>query len=132
MTTQMKNAFSELGIGMDDEECEFDEMLYSGRRNTSYSPELKMRVVLDCLRGDRTQSAIATEYKVSQPLISIWKRRALQAMMDSLASDQRRAAKCVASEKILARKAADRSVTIAILRRTLGKLTAALEEDAAR
>lgn len=97
-----------------------------------YSPELKMRVVLDSLRADRTQAAVSEEHNVSQPLISIWKRRALQAMMTSLSADYRREGRryTLAQKVILSRSVVESrelSRELRSLKASLSKLSSILE-----
>lgn len=116
----------------DEEDYDVDNDSYIANTKGKYSPELKMRVVLDSLRADRTQVAVAEEHNVSQPLISIWKRRALQAMMASLAADYRREGRRnTMAEKIISSKSvADTgalSMELSALKASLSKLSSILE-----
>ena len=117
---------------LNEEDFEMEGFSSVGSSKCKYAPELKMRVVLDSLRADRTQVAIAEEHKVSQPLISIWKRRALQAMMTSLAADYRREGRRNSmAEKIITSKATSEPINISseisVLRATLLKLAKVLD-----
>ena len=111
---------------------EVEQSASSGAPKSKYPPELKMRVVLDSLRSDRTQASVSEEHNVSQPLISIWKRRALQAMMTSLASDYRKEGRRdTMAEKIMSSKSVvetgDLSMELNALKASVSKLFAILD-----
>lgn len=117
---------------LNEEDFEIEDDSSNGNTKCRYSPELKMRVVLDSLRADRTQVSVAQEHNVSQPLISIWKRRALQAMMTSLAADYRREGRRnTMAEKIISSKTVSEPVNLSAelvsLKATLSKLASVLE-----
>lgn len=111
---------------------DINEYASNGNPKCRYSPELKMRVVLDSLRADRTQVSVSKEHNVSQPLISIWKRRALQAMMTALAADYRREGRRNSmTDKIISNKGAGHSVNVSSelmsLKSTIFRLASVLE-----
>ena len=47
-----------------------------GKRR-QYEPELKARVALAALKGDKTINEVATPFEVHPNLVSLWRRRAL-------------------------------------------------------
>jgi len=49
----------------------------------SYSKEFKARVALDALKGQKTVSEIASEYKIHPNQVSQWKKKALEGMAES-------------------------------------------------
>lgn len=51
----------------------------------SYSKEFKARVALDALKGQKTVSEIASEYKIHPNQVSQWKKKALEGMTESFA-----------------------------------------------
>jgi len=51
----------------------------------SYSKEFKARVALDALKGQKTVSEIASEYKIHPNQVSTWKKKALEGMAESFA-----------------------------------------------
>jgi len=51
----------------------------------SYSKEFKARVALDALKGQKTVSEIASEYKIHPNQVSQWKKKALEGMAESFA-----------------------------------------------
>ena len=50
-----------------------------------YSKEFKARVALDALKGQKTVSEIASEYKIHSTQITLWKQKALEGMATSFA-----------------------------------------------
>jgi len=48
----------------------------------SYSKEFKARVSLDALKGQKTVSEIASEYKIHPNQVSQWKKKALDGMAE--------------------------------------------------
>jgi predicted secreted protein len=121
-----------VGDGPTEEEFDIEEYASNGNPKGKYAPELKMRVVLDSLRADRTQVSVSKEHNVSQPLISIWKRRALQAMMTALAADYRREGRRNSmTDKIISNKGAGHSVNVSSelmsLKSTIFRLASVLE-----
>ena len=56
----------------------------SGRRPSSHSSEFKLSVILETLRGNTTQREVGQKYNVPQPLVSLWKSRAINAIRDAL------------------------------------------------
>jgi len=115
-----------------DEDFNIDDYVSHGNVKGKYAPELKMRVVLDSLRANRTQVSVAEEHNVSQPLISIWKRRALQAMMAALATDYRREGRRNSmADKIISAKGNGQAVNVSSelmsLKSTIFRLASVLE-----
>lgn len=58
-----------------------------------YSADLKARVALEAIRGQKTANEIAAEYGVHPTQIAQWKKQALDGLPDlfsTKASDQRR------------------------------------------
>jgi len=51
----------------------------------SYSKAFKARVALDALKGQKTVSEIASEYKIHPNQVSQWKKKALEGMAESFA-----------------------------------------------
>ena len=120
------------GDGPVEEEFNINDYVSSGNLKGKYSPEFKMRVVLDSLRANRTQVSVAEEHNVSQPLISIWKRRALQAMMAALATDYRREGRRNSiADKIISAKSDGQTVSVSSelmsLKTTIFRLASVLE-----
>jgi len=48
----------------------------------SYSKEFKARVALDALKGQKTVSEIASEYKIHPNQVGQWKKKALEGMAE--------------------------------------------------
>jgi transposase-like protein len=59
----------------------------AGQRK-SYSAELKAKVALEAIKGQRTASEIASRFGVHPNLVSQWKRQALEEM-PGIFSDRR-------------------------------------------
>lgn len=58
-----------------------------------YSADLKARVALEAIRGQKTANEIAAEYRVHPTQIAQWKKQALDGLPDifsTRASDQRK------------------------------------------
>ncbi len=51
----------------------------------SYSKELKARVALDALKGQKTVGEIATEHNIHPNQVGLWKKKALAGMAASFA-----------------------------------------------
>jgi len=120
------------GDGPVEEEFNINDYVSTGNPKGKYAPEFKMRVVLDSLRANRTQVSVAEEHNVSQPLISIWKRRALQAMMAALATDYRREGRRNSiADKIISSKSDGQTVSVSSelmsLKTTIFRLASVLE-----
>lgn len=60
-----------------------------GKTNFEYPHELKVEVVLEVLKGNIRQSEIAERYGVPQPLISLWRKTAIEGMVKSLDGKRR-------------------------------------------
>ncbi len=51
------------------------------RKRRSYPPELKARVALEALRGERTLSDLSSRYNVHPNLITNWKKKAREQVL---------------------------------------------------
>lgn len=56
-----------------------------------HSPELKMKVALEALKGQMTTSEIASRYQVHPCQVSQWKRQALEGLPQVFGQDHGRA-----------------------------------------
>jgi len=65
----------------------------------SYSKEFKARVALDALKGQKTISEIASEYKIHSTQIALWKKKALAGMAESFARGKRNELESLESER---------------------------------
>ena len=59
-------------------------------KRKKYSAELKARVALEALRGEQTMAELASRYGVHPNLISKWKQRAQESMVDVFADRRER------------------------------------------
>jgi transposase-like protein len=57
-----------------------------------HSNEFKLTVILATLRGDLTQREVGEKYNIQQPLVSLWKTSAIDAIRDDLAGRKKRRA----------------------------------------
>jgi hypothetical protein len=55
-----------------------------GKFHVHYPKELKLRVTLEALREKMPQCEIGALYSVPQPLISIWKKAAIETIRDNI------------------------------------------------
>lgn len=60
-----------------------------GKRNFEYPHELKVEVVMEVLRGTSKQAEIGERYGVPQSLVSIWRKTAIEGIVQSLDSKPR-------------------------------------------
>lgn len=60
-----------------------------GKTNLEYPHELKVEVVLEAFKGNIRQSEIAERYGVPQPLISLWRKTAIEGIVKSLDGKRR-------------------------------------------
>lgn len=60
-----------------------------GKTNFEYPHELKVEVVLEVFKGNLRQSEIAERYGVPQPLISLWRKTAIEGIVKSLDGSRR-------------------------------------------
>ncbi len=51
------------------------------KKRRSYPPELKARVALEALRGDRTIAELSSRYNVHPKLITNWKKKAREQVV---------------------------------------------------
>ncbi len=83
-------------------------------RQRKYSPETKVRIVLEIISGSKSISQASREYKIKDSLIYKWKAEAIEGMTQYFAYGQPTEAKRRADEK-------------AEMERLLGKLSMRLE-----
>jgi transposase-like protein len=60
-----------------------------GKTNFEYPHELKVEVVLEVFKGNSRQSEIGERYGVPQPLISLWRKTAIDGIVKSLDGKRR-------------------------------------------
>lgn len=60
-----------------------------GKTNFEYPHELKVEVVLEVFKGNCPQSEISERYGVPQPLISQWRKTAIDGIINSLNGKRR-------------------------------------------
>jgi transposase-like protein len=60
-----------------------------GKANFEYPHELKVEVVLEVFKGNARQSEIGERYGVPQPLISLWRKTAIDGIVKSLDGKRR-------------------------------------------
>ncbi len=61
--------------------------------------EVKARVALDTLKGRKTVSEIASEYKIHPNQVGQWKKKALEGMAESFARGKRNEVEDLESER---------------------------------
>jgi transposase len=54
----------------------------------SYDPEFKVRVVLEALKGEKSQAQICREYGVAEDLVSRWRQAVLERAPDLFRGQQ--------------------------------------------
>ena len=64
-------------------------VLPDGRSNFEYPHELKVEVILEVFKGNARQSEISERYGVPQPLISLWRKAAIEGIVNSLHGKKR-------------------------------------------
>ena len=84
------------------------------KRRKKYPAELKARVALEALRGDQTMAELSSRYKVHPNLITNWKKKAREGLVDVFSDRQQR-------------REASRDVEIQELRAKVGELV--IEKD---
>lgn len=53
----------------------------SRRKVKKYSPQLKARVALEAIKGEKSLSELAAEYEINPNLIYKWKKQALEGLV---------------------------------------------------
>ncbi len=61
-----------------------------GKSPSVHSSEFKLTVILETLRGSLTQREIGEKYNIPQPLVSLWKSSAIEAIRDDLDGRKKR------------------------------------------
>jgi transposase len=74
----------------------------------SYDPDFKVKVVLETLKGEKTQAQICREYGVAEDLVSRWRQMFLERAADLFGSQPRQS---------------EEQIRIAELERLVGQLT---------
>ena len=64
-----------------------------------YSKELKSKVALAAIKGDRTVNEIASEYGIHVSQVNRWKKDAIEMLPELFGSKTRRKAKDIEKEK---------------------------------
>ena len=82
------------------------------RPKSYYSPELKVRVVLELLQGRKSAAQVCREYKIAPPRLSEWQQEFLQKAPSVFATDE---------------SVSDAERRIAELERLVGRLTVQLD-----
>lgn len=59
-------------------------------KRTQYGQELKAKVALEAIRGQKTVNQIASEYEVHPNQVGAWKKQALQSLPDTFSSGKAR------------------------------------------
>lgn len=62
------------------------------KQRKTYSAELKARIALEAIKGQRTVNEIATHYDVHPNQVPIWKKQALDELPQLFSSSRHRAA----------------------------------------
>ncbi len=60
------------------------------KKRKKYPAELKARVALEALRGEHTMTALSSRYKIHANLITKWKKRAQEGLVDIFSERQQR------------------------------------------
>jgi len=88
-----------------------------------YSKELKARVALDALKGQKTVSEIASEYKIHPNQVSQWKKKALDGMSESFARGKSNEVEDLESERDrLYRKVGQLQIEVDWLKKVTGPM----------
>lgn len=61
-----------------------------GKSPSVHSGEFKLTVILETLRGSLTQREIGEKYNIPQPLVSLWKSSAIEAIREDLDGRKKR------------------------------------------
>jgi len=89
----------------------------------SYSKGFKARVALDALKGQKTVSEIASEYKIHPNQVSQWKKKALEGMAESFARGKSNEVEDLESERDrLYRKVGQLQVEVDWLKKVTGPM----------
>jgi len=89
----------------------------------SYSKEFKARVALDALKGQKTVSEIASEYKIHPNQVSQWKKKVLAGLSDSFARGKSNEVEDLESERDrLYRKVGQLQVEVDWLKKVTGPM----------
>ncbi len=56
----------------------------------SYDPDFKVKVVLEALKGEKSQAQICREYGIAEDLVSRWRQAFLERAPDVFRSQQQR------------------------------------------
>lgn len=67
-----------------------EELKKRGKSPSVHTSEFKLTVILETLRGSLTQREIGEKYNIPQPLVSLWKSSAIEAIRDDLDGRKRR------------------------------------------
>ena len=62
------------------------------RQRKSYTNQLKAKVALEAIKGQRTINEIASDYELHPNLVNQWKRQAIEKMQEAFSSKQDREA----------------------------------------
>ena len=60
------------------------------KKRTRYSAELKARVALEALRGDLTIAELSARHKIHPNLITSWKKKAQEGLVDVFSDREQR------------------------------------------
>lgn len=82
------------------------------RKTRKHSPELKFKLVIESLRGERTRAEIAREHDITKSLLYKWEQSFLEKGADVFRSSD-----------VQAQEVAERDERIADLERLVGRLT---------
>jgi putative transposase len=59
-------------------------------KRTRYSRELKAKVAIEAIRGQKTINQIASEYEVHPNQVGMWKKQALQSLPEAFSNGKAR------------------------------------------
>ena len=62
-----------------------------GKKQKTYSAEVKGRVALEALRGQKTVAQIASEYQVHPTQVNQWKKQAMETIRSGFSSRKEQA-----------------------------------------
>jgi transposase-like protein len=57
-----------------------------GKKHKTYSADIKARVALEALRGQKTVAQIASEYQVHPTQVNQWKKQAMETLRSGFCS----------------------------------------------
>jgi len=88
-----------------------------------YSKEFKSRVAMDALKGQKTVSEIASEYKIHPNQVSQWKKKAMAGMSELFARGKNNEVEELESERDrLYRKVGQLQVEVDWLKKVTGPM----------